>query len=448
MQILLATNSYLPQQTPMAEGVDALATELRSAGHDVLVLAPALRSCGPPEQGVVRVSMATVRHDPELRDVPFPRSFHPALVHSFGIFGLGAAALAYAAREQLPLVLTQGARFADYLSITGTLERNMEALLGALETRYAACAAAVVPTHAGIVRDLDRRRVARHVTQAPLPIGRVWWEKPRARPGRRPLKFRQGDFLLALVGRFAAEERTARNLAALGSFLQQSRRGRGVLVGAGPLTPAARALVARPDLVGRVRLLPPRGRGPLRRVLREVDAVLGGRPDAPLTDWTPFAEACGVPVLRDSEAPMTVEAMARQALEIQELTPEARSRIRLERRHRRWEASGPSVVQTHQALYRRLRLQGATAPPEPDSRLLRELLSVTPDVRDFWRHLDLRGLLVESARRAPAPTSLLDRKDHPWTPSLRPTCKKPRRTTREKASGSASRASSPNSISA
>jgi glycosyltransferase involved in cell wall biosynthesis len=121
MNILMMTNTYFPIVGGLEQSVYSFSEELRSLGHEVLIVTPAFEGMPQEEPGVIRIP-AFQKFSGTIFSVNFPVSglltrlmeeFSPDMVHSHCPFFMGDFALRLSRQHAIPLVFTNHARTAQ-----------------------------------------------------------------------------------------------------------------------------------------------------------------------------------------------------------------------------------------------------------------------------------------------------------------------------------------------
>jgi len=167
MKICMFTNTYLPHVGGVARSVDFFARDLRTMGHEVLVVAP-VYSEGTEEgknDAALRVPAIQRFNGSDFSvsiSVPLTVSsrinaFKPELIHSHHPYLLGDAALRNARRLNCPLVFTHHTLYEQYTHYVPLDSEALRHFVIHLSTRYAnLCNGVIAPSRS--IADLIRSR--------------------------------------------------------------------------------------------------------------------------------------------------------------------------------------------------------------------------------------------------------------------------------------------------
>ncbi len=235
MRVAILCETFPPDVNGVAHTMRQLLAHLRAGGEEALVLAP---WNAPPEAEGFRVKRLVGTPLPFYREVrltpPQPgmlralREFEPDLLHAVGPALLGPAAPWLAARLGVPLVASYHTHFGDFARhySLGFLEKPIVAWLRWVHNRAAVTLCPSTDTIERL-RALGFRRLrlwARGVDAERFDPRR------RSEEWRRAVGARNGETIVAYVGRLAPEKR----IEQIGEALRGVAGARLVVVGDGP----------------------------------------------------------------------------------------------------------------------------------------------------------------------------------------------------------------------
>ena len=260
MNIVMATNTYLPHVGGVARSVEAFTTEYRRRGHRVLVVAPEFPHMPPRERDVVRIPAIQNFNGSDFSVVlPVPGRlrealdrFAPEIVHAHHPYLLGMTALRIARYRNLPLVFTHHTRYEEYTHYVPLNSPALKRFVIELATRYANLCAQVFAPSRSIAELLKTRGVTTPVAVVPtgVEIGRfARGDGPRLRAA---LGIPRDALVVGHVGRLAPEKNLHFLAEAVAAFLKTEPRARFLVVGKGPSEADIRSVFAEAGLAARL----------------------------------------------------------------------------------------------------------------------------------------------------------------------------------------------------
>ncbi len=124
MRVLFISDVYFPRVNGVSTSISTFRPDLRAAGVETTLVAPAYRESGPADPSVVRVASSGVPKDPEDRRMRWGavkaalaplESQHFDLVHIHTPFVAHYAGIRFARRARIPVVATYHTFFEEYL---------------------------------------------------------------------------------------------------------------------------------------------------------------------------------------------------------------------------------------------------------------------------------------------------------------------------------------------
>jgi glycosyltransferase involved in cell wall biosynthesis len=247
------TNTYLPHVGGVARSIYTFVSDLRAAGHSVLIVAPVFPDCeahDTSEEDILRVPAITEMNGSEFSmrlPVPFFVSeaiekFKPDIIHSHHPYLMGDSAFRAARQRLLPLVFTHHTLYEEY---THHMNMDVEAIqqfAANISTQYAALCDHIIAPSKSISDLLMTRGVDKQISVIPTGVDIPFFSDGNGNEFRKDHNISEKTFVIGHVGRLAAEK----NL----EFLTQA---------------AARAVKNRPDTLFLVV-----GDGPVREKIQTI----------------------------------------------------------------------------------------------------------------------------------------------------------------------------------
>lgn len=261
MNIVMATNTYLPHMSGVANSVHIFAEAYRAMGHAVTVIAPEFENMPDHETDVIRVpaiqnfngsdfSISMAVTAVLMRKV---RKRRPDIVHSHHPFLMGDTALRIAASLGSPLIYTYHTRYEYYTHYVPAESKALSRFVRQLVVEYCnLCDHIIAPSES--MRDVLRERgVETAITVVPTGIDPDRFESGDGDAFRKRHGV-PGDAVLAgYVGRLAPEKNCAFLAGALAGFIRGNpEQRRAVIVGKGPSETDMRRIFEDAGLSGRV----------------------------------------------------------------------------------------------------------------------------------------------------------------------------------------------------
>lgn len=262
MNVLMMTNTYLPNVCGVSRSVDSFSQALRARGHRTLVVAPAPEEPVADEPHVVRVPALhhVTANDIPVR-LPIPgylwatiSEFQPTIIHAHHPFLLGSTALRLAATWRLPVVLTYHTMYEHYTHNLPVDSAPLERFTVRLATEFAnQCDRVIAPSQS--VRDVLRSRgVWSPISVLPTGIDRRAFSSGDGRRSRQRHGIPQEAFVVGHVGRLSTEKNLEFLTRAVSRYLQQRPAAHYFVVGDGPLRDELPPLCAAAGVENRLHL--------------------------------------------------------------------------------------------------------------------------------------------------------------------------------------------------
>lgn len=255
MNVLMFTNTFVPQLGGVSRSVLTLRAALQGRGHAVMVVAPAYEGHARDEPGVLRVP--AIRHlTGSDYAMPIPMSRHirdeiedfaPDIVHVHHPFLLGDTGLRTAASLGLPAVYTCHTRYDHYLGAAAPRDGRLARLARHLTVGFADMADAVIAPSASV-----RAILLEYGVTAPIRVIPTGIDLARMRSGdgaamRARLGLNPDDFVAGHLGRLSPEKNLRYLSDAVAIFLARHPGAHFILSGSGS---EKRAMTQRFDAAG------------------------------------------------------------------------------------------------------------------------------------------------------------------------------------------------------
>jgi len=260
MNVLMMTNTYLPNVCGVSRSVATCSESLRARGHRVLIVAPAPEPPVDDEPDVIRVPALhhVTANDIPLR-LPIPgylgptlADFRPEIVHAHHPFLLGSTALRLAATWRLPVVLTYHTMYEHYTHNLPGDSASLERFTVRVATDFANRCDRVIAPSESVRKVLRSRGVWSPISIVPTGID------PRAFSGGDGGRSRarhgipRGAFVVGHVGRLASEKNLHFLMRAVSRYLERRPAAHFFIVGDGPIREELRSICAAAGLADRV----------------------------------------------------------------------------------------------------------------------------------------------------------------------------------------------------
>ena len=249
MNILMMTNTYLPQVGGVARSVATFTEAYRRRGHRVLVVAPTFDGQPESEVDVYRVPAITNFNGSgfSLRlPIPIPSSlfeeFAPDVVHAHHPFLLGDTALRVAVTRQVPLVFTHHTMYEQYTHYLPATTEAVKNFAVHLPTGYANLCDQVIAPSASIAAILKERGVSAPIGAIPTGIDPNQFADGDGAAARRKYGIPEGAFVVGYVGRLALEKNLPFLARAVASLVRSDPKAHFLLVGSGPAEADVKAI--------------------------------------------------------------------------------------------------------------------------------------------------------------------------------------------------------------
>ena len=260
MNVLMATNTFVPHVGGVARSVASFAAALRARGHRVIVLAPVFEGACAGEEDVIRFP-ALQRYNGTDFSIPVPvpgklaRSLRDVVidvVHAHHPFLLGDAALHVAASRGVPAVFTHHTMYEEYTHYVPGDSPALKRFAIELVTGYCNLCDAVVAPSETLAELLPRRGVTTPVTVIPTGIDVA----ALARGDGAAFRARHGipgdAIVVGHVGRLAREKNLEFLTRAVVRFMMREPRAWMLVAGGGTYEGVILAELAAAGLAGRL----------------------------------------------------------------------------------------------------------------------------------------------------------------------------------------------------
>jgi glycosyltransferase involved in cell wall biosynthesis len=265
VNVLMVTNTYLPQVGGVARSVASFTEEMRRQGHRVVVVAPTYAQLPDTEADVYRVpAIANFNGSDFSLRLPVPvvlsssfPDFEPDVVHAHHPFLLGDTALRVASVRKVPLVFTHHTmyeQYTHYLPATSEAVRNFAAHL---PTGYANLCDQVIAPSESVAAVLRERGVEAPITPIPTGIDPMLFARGDGAGAREKYGIPKGAFVVGHVGRLALEKNLGFLARAVASFVRGRPDTHFLVVGGGPAEADVRAAFAEAGAAERLHFTGP-----------------------------------------------------------------------------------------------------------------------------------------------------------------------------------------------
>jgi len=262
MNIVMMTNTYLPQVGGVARSVAAFAAEYRRRGHRVLVVAPEYEDQPVREVDVLRIPAIQHFNGSDFSAVlPFSGllteeldAFRPDIVHAHHPYLLGMTALRTARYRGLPLVFTHHTLYEQYTHYVPGDSPVFRRFVIELAVRYANLCDQVFAPSESIAALLAERGVHTPIRVVPTGVDRTLFAPGDGAAFRRERGIPEDAYVVGHLGRLAPEKNLEFLARAVARFLGAEPRARFLLVGAGPSQSVVQAVCEQAGLAERLHL--------------------------------------------------------------------------------------------------------------------------------------------------------------------------------------------------
>ncbi|MBI2213798.1 MAG: glycosyltransferase [Acidobacteria bacterium] len=260
MNVLMATNTYVPHVGGVARSVASFTAELRRRGHRVIVLAPVFEGCADDEDDVIRFP-ALQRYNGTDFSIPVPvpgllaRRIHDVkidVVHAHHPFLLGDAALRVGASRDAPVVFTHHTMYEEYTHYVPGDSPALKRFAIDLVTGYCNLCDAVIAPSETVAGLLPLRGVTAPVTVIPtgVDVGTLAVGDGAAFRVRNAIP--RDAIVVGHVGRLAREKNLEFLTRAVVRFMREEPRAWFLVVGSGAVEGAIREEVDEAGLAQRL----------------------------------------------------------------------------------------------------------------------------------------------------------------------------------------------------
>ncbi|MCE5265237.1 MAG: glycosyltransferase [Deltaproteobacteria bacterium] len=264
MKICMFTNTYLPHIGGVARSVDFFAQDLRTLGHQVLIVAPVYSEEPKNDRGeeLLRVPAIQNFNGSDFSvSIAVPSNistritdFQPELIHSHHPYLLGDTALRSARRLNCPLVFTHHTLYEEYTHYVPLDSEGLKRFVIHLSSRYAnLCNGVVAPSRS--IADLIRSRgVTVPVREIPTGVDLVGFRNGDGIRFRRSYGMPEKEPVIGHVGRLAPEKNLEYLAEAVADCLRVMK-GVFLVAGKGPSGEKIRRIFAARNLENRLFLV-------------------------------------------------------------------------------------------------------------------------------------------------------------------------------------------------
>lgn len=306
MNILMATNTYLPMMGGLERSIELFTNEFRKRGHRVLIVAPEYEKQPKNETDVIRVP--AIQHFSGSAfsfKLPVPsvlteaiKSFKPDVIHVHHPFVMGETALRIAYTQQAPLVFTYHTLFEKNFSyyLPGA-PVAFKKFIFELTIGYANLCDQVIAPSESIAEILKEHGVKSPIAVIPTGLHLDQFKKGTGEKFRKELKIPENAFVIGHVGRLAAEKNLHFLARASAAFMEKEPSAYFVIVGGGPLEEAILHYFSRLKLENKLIMAGVRKGSKLIEAYHAMDAFVFSSQSETQGVVLAEAMACGVPVV-------------------------------------------------------------------------------------------------------------------------------------------------------
>jgi glycosyltransferase involved in cell wall biosynthesis len=214
MNIIMATNTYLPHVGGVARSVERFTLNYRRMGHPVMIIAPEFEGLPGWEEDVIRIpAVRNFRESGFSVALPLPfqvtlevNRFNPDVVHSHHPYLLGNMAQRIAASRELPVVFTYHTMYEKYTHYVVNGSIALKRFAVELSKRYANLCDHVIAPSDSIAGILRKRGVEVPITVIPSGVDVDYFGQGDGQAIRRTMCIPQNAFVIGLTGRLAPEK--------------------------------------------------------------------------------------------------------------------------------------------------------------------------------------------------------------------------------------------------
>ncbi|MCF8105197.1 MAG: glycosyltransferase [Desulfohalobiaceae bacterium] len=243
MKICMVTNTYLPHVGGVARSVHQFTEDLRSLGHEVLVLAPHFEGDRTEErEGVLRLPAIQNFNGSDFSvHIPLPflienelDYFSPDIIHSHHPFLLGNTALRIARKKNLPLVFTHHTLYEQYTHYVPLDSETLRKFVISLATLYANFCNRVIAPSQSIAGLIQSRGVQRPIEEIPTGVDLEFFAGGSRSRFRKKHGLPEKGLIIGHLGRLALEKNLNFLCRAVITYLRRNPNAFFLVVGEGP----------------------------------------------------------------------------------------------------------------------------------------------------------------------------------------------------------------------
>jgi 1,2-diacylglycerol 3-alpha-glucosyltransferase len=242
MRIAMFTNTYYPVVGGIEKSIDTFATEMRSRGHNVIIVAPKYHGEQESTAEILRVpAIKQFAGTPYSIKLRFPtvisrrlNDFKPDIIHSHQPFLLGDSALRVARALNVPLIYTNHTLMERYLHWFPVEWQLLRGIAEKLPAAYANLTDHVVTPTASIATMLKERGVQTPITPIATGIDAAFFASGDRDAFRREYGLEPNHLVIGHLGRLNPEKNLDYLAKVALAFVQQApKQRRFLLVGKG-----------------------------------------------------------------------------------------------------------------------------------------------------------------------------------------------------------------------
>lgn len=246
MKICMFTNTYLPHVGGVARSIHTFVSDLRAAGHSVLIVAPVFPDCeshDTSEEDIIRVPAITEMSgsDFSLRlPIPFYVSetiekFKPDIIHSHHPYLMGDSAFRAARQRLLPLVFTHHTRYEAYTHHLNMNVQSIQQFAANISTQYAGLCDHIIAPSKSLSDLLRTRGVDKPISVIPTGVDIPFFSSGNGNKFRNAHNISKKTFVIGHLGRLAAEKNLEFLAQAAADVIKSRPDSVFLVVGEGPI---------------------------------------------------------------------------------------------------------------------------------------------------------------------------------------------------------------------
>ncbi len=261
MRILMFSNTYKPTISGVVTSISMFRQGLRTAGHEVYLIAPEYANYEDDEPYIFRFPAIDmpVQFDwsvplaPKIAMEPTVRGIRPEIIHAHHPVVMGGMANSFAQDLQIPLVFTFHSRYDQYVQQYVPIVSELAGwVTDEIITRYIEqCTHVIAPTSSIRAFILSRYTQNTPVSVVPTPVDLHQYHHLEPQRVRSALGLEDAEVLL-YVGRLAEEKNLDFILRAFVHIAAQRPHSRLLLVGKGPYESGLKRLAEKLDIARQV----------------------------------------------------------------------------------------------------------------------------------------------------------------------------------------------------